>query len=82
MKNCEYNNFVDLMKKISRHFPKNEIDISLIKSYFNELKKYKFISIERGIDYLIATRIYPTLPIIGEITEAIKMSKHRIIKNK
>jgi len=78
MKNNEYNKFVDLIKKLSSNF-KPKPDKEKIDFYFYELKKYKLNAVERGINYLIHTRVYPTFPIVGEITEAIKNTRHRRI---
>lgn len=76
MKNEEYDNFVDLMEKLHQNF-KGEIDIPKIKMYFSQLKKYKLFAVNRGINYIIDTRIYPDFPIVGQIVKAIKDSKHR-----
>lgn len=77
MKDIEYDDFIDLMDKLSLNF-KGDCDIPKINLYFNSLKKYKLYSVKRGIDYLISTRIYPDFPLAGHISKAIKDSKHRI----
>jgi len=78
MKNNEYDKFVDLMKKLSSNF-KPKPDKEKIDFYFNELRKYKLNAVERGINHLINTRVYPTFPIVGEIVIAIKNTGHKRI---
>lgn len=78
MIHSEYSKFVDLMKKLSLNF-KGELDKEKIDFYFIELKKYKLKTVERGINHLINTRVYSTFPIVGEITLAIKDTRHRRI---
>ena len=78
MKNSEYNKFVDLMEKLSSNF-KPKPDKEKIDFYFRELKNYKLNAVKRGINYLINTRVYPTFPIVGEITEAMSNTRHRRI---
>jgi len=77
MKDIEYDDFTDLMNKLSLNF-KGDCNIPKIDLYFDNLKKYKLHAIKRGIDYLISTRIYPDFPLVGHISKAIKNSKHRI----
>lgn len=80
MKKDEYNDFVDLMELLSLNF-KGEVTEEKIALYFDELKQYKLIAVERGIRFLISERIYPDFPIVGHIREAIINSRHkRIIK--
>jgi len=74
MNDNEYNKFVDLLNKLSNNFD-GHINTKKIQFYFNELRKYKYESIERAINHLINRRVYHTFPIIGEITRAIKESK-------
>ena len=76
MKEYEYNNFVDLMQELSKNF-KGEVDKDKIDLYFRKLKIYKLHAVKRGIDYLILTKVYHIFPIVGEIREAIKNSKHQ-----
>jgi len=79
MIDSDYNDFVDLIQKLSKNFSGN-ISTKKIQFYFKELKKYKFVSVKRAIDHLVNTRVYHTFPIIGEIVTAIKDSKFDNIK--
>jgi len=75
MKDIEYDDFTNLMDKLSLNF-KGDINTEKIDLYFDSLKKYKLNSVKRGIEYLILTRIYIDFPMVGHISEAIKDSKH------
>lgn len=75
MKLEEKPKFIDLMEKLERNF-KGDVDIKKIDLYFDQLKKYKLHAVERGIDYLISTRVYTDFPIVGHISEAIKESRY------
>lgn len=80
----EKNEFIDLIEELSLNFKDfhtgtKECDLKKIDVYFQQLKKYKLAAVKRGIKYIINTRIYPDFPIVGQITQAIKDSKHRIV---
>lgn len=79
MTNEEYNKFVDLIHELSKNFDGN-INTKKIQFYFYKLKKYKYESIKRAINYLINKRVYHSFPIVGEIVTAIKDSKFSNIK--
>jgi len=74
MKEHEYNNFIDLMAELSLNF-KGDIDKKQIRLYFNRLKKYKLLAVQRGINYIIDNRKYPDFPVVGCIKEAIEDSR-------
>jgi len=74
MKEHEYDNFVNLMGELSLIF-KGNVSKKQIRLYFDRLRTYKLLAVQRGINYLIDNRKYPDFPVVGCIKEAIEDSR-------
>jgi hypothetical protein len=83
MKEKDFPIFCDLMKKLNKFFKGDINNIEDVRIYFDNLKDYKLCAVERGVNYLIAHRIYRDFPIVGHINEAIEKSRNitKSIKN-
>jgi len=70
----DYRKFISLLNKLSLNFKECDFTEKKTDLYWEFLKKYKINSVERGINYIINTKTFPTCPTIGEIIVSIEQA--------
>lgn len=76
MQNNDLNKFAKLMMAISEVFDGGKAPSELkMEIYFQALKGYDIETLQRSMERMIATRIYPSFPKPGEIIQEIEGAK-------